>query len=107
MSEFDRREDGFENFFALEETLRFKALSRRNRALGRWAAELLGLTRDAAAAYVETLARAQVEAPDDERLFETLREDFAKAKVELSDHRIRRRMESALAEAVAEVQAGR
>ncbi len=107
MSEFDRREAAFEDFFALGEALRFKALSRRNRALGRWGAELLGLTGDAGAAYVETLARAQVEAPDDERLFERLREDFAKAKVDLSDHRIRRRMETALAEAVAEVQAGR
>ena len=107
MSEFDRREEGFEALFALDETLRFKATSRRNRALGRWAAETLGLTGAAAEAYVEVLARAQVEAPDDERLFERLREDFAKAKVELSDHRIRRRMETALAEAVAEVQAGR
>jgi hypothetical protein len=107
MSEFDRREDGFENFFALAETLRFKALSRRNRALGRWAAETLGLTGEAAERYVETLTRAQVETGDDERLFERLRADFAKAKVDLSDHRIRARMESALAEAIVEVQAGK
>ena len=107
MSEFDRREEGFEALFALDETLRFKALSRRNRALGRWAAETLGLTGAAAEAYVEVLARAQVESADDERLFARLREDFANAKVEVSEHRIRRRMETALAEAVGEIQAGR
>jgi hypothetical protein len=107
MSEFDRREEGFEAFFALAETLRFKALSRRNRALGRWAAETLGLTGAAAEAYVDALTKAQVESGDDERLFRRLCDDFTKAKVEVSDHRIRRRMETELAEAIAEVQAGR
>ena len=43
MDEFDRRKKGFDKFFALSEALRFKALSRRNRAVGEWAAEKLGL----------------------------------------------------------------
>jgi hypothetical protein len=107
MSEFDRREEGFEALFALSETLRFKALSRRNRTLGVWAAETLGLTGAAAEAYVEALVKAQVESGDDERLFARLCEDFAKAAVELSAHRIRRHMDTALAEAVGEVQAGK
>jgi hypothetical protein len=107
MSEFDRREAAFEDFFALGEALRFKALSRRNRALGRWAAETLGLTGAAAEAYIEVLARAQVDDANDDRLAEQLGADFAKAGVEISPHRIRRRMETALTEAVADVQAGR
>ena len=106
MGEFDRREAAFEDFFALGEALRFKARSRRNRALGRWAAETLGLTGAAAEAYVEALVKAQVVGADDDRLAEQLGADFAKAGVEISAHRIRRRMETALAEAVAEAQAG-
>jgi hypothetical protein len=107
MSEFDRREAAFEDFFALGEALRFKALSRRNRALGRWGAQTLGLTGAPAEAYVDALVKAQVDDANDDRLAEQLGADFAKAGVDLSTHRIRRRMETALAEAVADIQAGR
>jgi hypothetical protein len=107
MNEFDRREAAFEGFFALTETLRFRALSRRNRALGEWAAESLGLTDGAARAYVEALAKAEIEGLDDERLIERLHGDFAKAGVDLSAHRIRRRIEQELAKATAELQAER
>src|SRR5690606_12998347 len=51
MSGFDKREEGFEKKFAHDEELRFKAMARRNKLLGLWAAELLGLSGDAAAAY--------------------------------------------------------
>ena len=42
MSTFDKREQGFENKFAHDEELRFKATARRNKLLGLWAAGLLG-----------------------------------------------------------------
>ena len=41
---FDKREEGFEKKFAHDEELRFKASARRNKLLGLWAAEKLGLT---------------------------------------------------------------
>ena len=56
MDEFERRRKGFDKFFALSEALRFTALSRRNRAVGEWAAEKLGLTGDAAQRYADTFA---------------------------------------------------
>ena len=107
MEEFDRRKKGFEKFYALSEELRFKALSRRNRALGVWAAEKLGLTGQAASRYVEAFAKPQIEGEDDEKLVARLSDEFVKAGVDVSAHRIRRRFEAAMAEAIAEVEAGK
>ena len=49
MTTFDKREEGFESKFALDEELKFKAEARRNRLLGLWVAEKLGLSGEAAA----------------------------------------------------------
>ena len=53
MTTFDEREEGFEKKFALDEEKKFKAEARRNRLLGLWVAEKLGITGDAAAAYAK------------------------------------------------------
>ena len=45
MTTFDKREEGFEKQFAHDEELRFKANARRNKLLGLWAAEKMGLSR--------------------------------------------------------------
>jgi hypothetical protein len=107
MDEFDRRKRGFEKFFALNDALRFKALSRRNRAVGRWAAEKLALAGEAADRYVENFADTRIDAAGDEALVARLRDEFVRAGVDVSAHRIRRRLEAAMAEAVAEIEAGR
>ncbi len=85
MSEFDKRKQGFEKFFELSEALRFKALSRRNRAVGRWAAEKLGLTGEAAERYAEDFGKVQIEGEDDETLIARLHDEFVKA----GDRRLR------------------
>ena len=48
MSSMKDREEGFERKFALDEEQRFRAMARRNKLLGLWAAEKLGKTGDAA-----------------------------------------------------------
>ena len=53
MTTFDKREEGFEKKFALDEEQKFKAEARRNKLLGNWAAEKLGMTGDAATAYAK------------------------------------------------------
>ena len=53
MTTFDKREEGFEKKFAHDEELRFKANARRNKLLGLWAAEKLGLSGSAADAYAK------------------------------------------------------
>ena len=58
MTTFDKREEGFEKKFALDEELKFKADARRNKLLGLWAAEKLGLSGDAANAYAKEVVAA-------------------------------------------------
>jgi hypothetical protein len=106
MDEFDRRKKGFDKFFALSEALRFKALSRRNRLVGAWAAEKLGLAGQAAERYAEDFGKVEIEGKDDQALIAGLHESFVKAGVEVSAHRIRRRFESAMTEAISEIEAG-
>jgi hypothetical protein len=107
MTLFEDREHAFENRHARDEDLRFKALARRNRALGLWAAGALGLDSAAAAAYARELASRQVEQADDERLARELADAFASAKIEMSTHRISRKMEETMAAAVNELSRGK
>ena len=64
MSSFDKREEGFEKKFAMDEEQKFKAMARRNRLLGLWAAEQLGITGDAAAAYAKEVVASPVRRPE-------------------------------------------
>lgn len=104
MTTFDKREKDFERRFALDEEIRFKALARRNRKLGLWAAEKLGLSGDAAADYAKAVVVADLEEAGDEDVFRKVRKDFDAKGVEVSDHQIRRTMDELLAEANREVQ---
>lgn len=61
MSSFDERERAFESKFAHDAEMQFKAIARRNRRLGLWAAGLLGKTGDDAEAYALDVIRADFE----------------------------------------------
>ena len=61
MTTFDKREEGFEKQFAHDEELKFKATARRDKLLGLWAAEKLGLTGPAAEAYAKEVVVADIE----------------------------------------------
>lgn len=61
MTTFDDRESAFENKFAHDEEMNFRALARRNKLLGLWAAELLGKTGDAANVYALEVVKADFE----------------------------------------------
>ncbi len=61
MTTFDDRENAFENKFAHDEEMRFKAEARRNKLLGLWAAELLGMGEDEAAEYAKEVVRSDFE----------------------------------------------
>ncbi|KZM47420.1 DUF1476 domain-containing protein [Labrenzia sp. OB1] len=104
MSTFDKREQGFENKFAHDEELRFKATARRNKLLGLWAAELLGHAGDKAEDYAKEVVRADFEEPGDEDVFRKIRADFDAKNVEQSDHQIRRTMDELMHTAIEQVQ---
>lgn len=103
MSSFDKREEGFEKKFAHDEELRFKATARRNKLLGLWAAEKLGLSGADAEAYAKEVVVSDLEEPGDDDVFAKIRKDFDAKGVQQSDHQIRRTMEELLARAIEEV----
>lgn len=61
MSTFDDRESAFENKFAHDEEMQFKAAARANKLLGLWAAELMGKSGDEADAYAKEVIVADFE----------------------------------------------
>ena len=107
MTTFDKREEGFEKKFAHDEELRFKATSRRNRLLGLWAAEKLGLKGTDADAYAKAVIDSDFEEAGDHDVFRKVRADLDAKKVAVSDQELRKKMEELLRRAVEEITAGR
>ncbi len=108
MTTFDKREEGFEKQFAHDEELRFKANVRRNKLLGLWAAEKLGLKGADADAYAKAVVASDFEEGGDHDVFRKIRADLDAKKVAgVSDQEIRKTMDALLARAVEEIKAGR
>lgn len=107
MSSFDKRQEGFEGKFAHDAELEFKATARRNKLLGMWAAEKMGLAGDDAAAYAKTVVVADLEEPGEEDVFRKIRGDFDDKNVDQSDHQIRREMNDFMAVAIEQIEKGK
>ncbi|ORE97577.1 DUF1476 domain-containing protein [Aurantimonas sp. 22II-16-19i] len=102
MSFNDRGQD-FESRYVHDQELRFRIEARRNKLLGLWAAEKLGMTGDDANSYVQAIISVAFQTPGDDGIFQKIRADFDGAKVEQSDHQIRRHMSEFLVEAERQV----
>lgn len=100
------RQEGFERKFALDEELRFKAMARRNKALGLWAAEKLGKTGAEAEAYAKEVIMADFKEVGDDDVLQKVKADLDAAGVEQSEHQIRRTMEELLSKAIDDVKNG-
>jgi hypothetical protein len=107
MTTFDKREDAFEKQFAHDEELRFKATARRNKLLGLWAAEKLGLSGAEAESYAKSIVMADFEEAGDHDVLRKIRKDFDAKGVAQSDHQIGRVMTELLEKAVADIKAGK
>ena len=103
MTTFDNRKDAFENQFAHDAELRFKAESRLNKLLGLWAAGLLGKTGADADAYAKEVIAADFEQAGEEDVFRKVRRDFDAAGVQQSDHQIRRTMDELMQQAIIQI----
>ena len=104
MNTFDKRQEGFEKKFAHDEELRFKATARRNKLLGQWAAEKLGLTGADVDAYAKDVVMADFEEAGDDDVFRKVRQDFDAKNVAVPDQDIRAAMQELLAKAVEQIQ---
>jgi hypothetical protein len=106
MTTFDKREEGFEKKFAHDQELLFKANARRNKMLGLWAAEKMGLSGPAAEAYAKEVVVADFEEAGDDDVLRKVRKDYDAKGVALSDQEIRKIMDGLMAQAVAQIKAG-
>jgi len=106
MTTFDKREEGFERKFALDEEQKFKAEARRDKLLGLWIAEKLGLSGDAAAAYAKEVVIADLEEAGDDDVVRKVSKDLADKGVTMTEQELRTKMGEFYAQAVIEVKAG-
>jgi len=100
MTTFDKREEGFEKQFAHDEELRFKAMARRNKLLGLWAADLLGKSGADAEAYAKEVVLADFEEAGDNDVLRKVVKDLAG---KANEAQVRTQMQSLMAQALEQV----
>jgi hypothetical protein len=106
MSTFDKREEGFEKKYALDEEQKFKAEARRNRLLGMWIAEKLGMSGDAAIAYAKEVVASDFEEAGDADVVRKVLGDLTAKGVAMTEPELRVKMDELMATAIMQVKAG-
>jgi hypothetical protein len=104
---FDKRKEGLEKQFTLEQERKFRAEARRNRLLGLWAAEKLGFAGDAALAYARDVIAADFEEAGDDDVVRKVLADLRAKDAAITEQAIRAKMNELAAQAIAEVKAER
>lgn len=99
MTTFDNREKAFENKFAHDADLQFKITARRNKLVGQWAAEKMGLTPEETTAYATSVVQADFEEAGDEDVIRKLLGDLTSAGIDVDDAMIRAALEEKMVEA--------
>ena len=99
MTTFDKREMGEEGKFALDAEMEFRARAKRDRLVGAWAAEKLGLSGAESEAYAASLVVTDLEEHGDADVIRKLKADFAAKKIDVSDHQIERTLAEKMAQA--------
>ncbi len=107
MTTFNDREKGFENKFALDQDLKFRAESRRNKMLAEWAGAKLGITGAELEDYIKAVRKADLAEKGDDDVLRKVAQDFAAKGVAVDDAEIRRTMDELLAKAVTEIEASK
>ncbi|MES2336572.1 MAG: DUF1476 domain-containing protein [Pseudomonadota bacterium] len=99
MTSFDDRERAFETKFARDEEMQFRVTARRNRLVGTWAAQKMGLTPEETDAYAKAVVQADFEEAGDDDVIRKLVGDLTAASVETDEAEVRRALETASVEA--------
>ena len=107
MTTFDDREQGFERKFALDQEQEFKAHARRNRALGEWAAGLMGLEGRHADDYAQAVVRSEFKEAGDDDVLRKVFEDLKGSGVAVTESDVRMKMAEFMAQAREEAKAGK
>ena len=105
MTTFDKREEGFEKKFAIDEEQKFRAEARRNKLMGLWVADRLGMSGDAATAYAKEVVAADFEETGD-GAFRKVMGDLNARGIALPEAELRLKMGELMARAIMQVKAG-
>lgn len=100
MSGFEKREDAFENKFAYDEELKFKAEARCCKLFGHWIADKIGLSGDDAETYAKQVVASNLEEPGFDDVKRKIKPDLEEKGVEISDHEIDTMLERYMQEAI-------
>ena len=103
MSSFEDRQKGFEAKYAHDAEMQFKAEARRNKLLGLWAAEKMGLSGDEAEGYAKEVIAADFEEVGDEDVYRKVSADLEARAAGVSEQEIRDQMAALLGEAKAQL----
>ena len=93
MKAFDKRKNDAEARFRREQELEFKAGARRNKLLGLWAAEQMGISGEGAAAYAKEVVIADFERPGDDDVLEKVLKDLTDKGLDVSERTVRKEMD--------------
>ena len=104
MATFDERQKGFEKKFAMDQDLKFRAESRRNKMMAEWAAGKLGITGAALDDYIKAVRKADLEEKGDDDVFRKISGDLDAKKITVTDNEIREAMLKFLETAVTQIQ---
>jgi hypothetical protein len=106
MTTFDDRQKGFESKFALDQEQEFRATARRNKMLGLWAAEKMGLSPESAEQYAQAVVRADFEQPGEEDVFRKVAGDFKGSGLTVSEGELRSKMDELASIAREQIRSG-
>ena len=107
MTTFDDREKGYEKKFAHDADLKFKAESRRNKALAEWAGAKMGIEGAALDDYIKAVRKADLAEKGDDDVFGKVKADLAAKGIAVADADLRKFMGEALAKAVMDIEGGK
>jgi hypothetical protein len=106
MATFSDREKGFEEKFRRDQELQFRVFARRNKLLGLWAAEKLGLAAESAEQYTKDVVASDFAKPGDEDVLDKVANDLAAKGLAISRDQVRQQMNRLLEDAKRQISAG-
>ena len=96
MTTFDKRKDDAEARYKHAQEMEFKANARRNKLLGLWAAEQMGISGEDAEAYAKEVVVADFNRPGEQDVFGKVHEDLTDKGLDISEQRLRKEMDELL-----------
>ena len=96
MTTFDKRKDDAETRYKHSQEIEFKANARRNKLLGLWAAEQMGISGEDAATYAKEVVVANFNRPGEQDVFGKVHKDLTDKGLDISEQRLRKEMDEFL-----------